>query len=364
MTFKEGENVVTAPAAGDYAIRIIAKSGSDSFPARSFQASVGCDNPLPFDGSLVDVSKISQSGGDNIYAFSAAGAVSAAIGGQAPYLCAWDYNGDSSRDSLFGDCNATASNVYENYVGDRKVNLVVKDSCNVSTSVEAVLTFPPITKVPGAGIVFIHGKVVAGTGASLTHPAIFENSVGSDYWATNHPSDYIPVHAETWLNGAQSVFTISSDKFKYGAPSSETFGMKLEMSNIAITLTEGDDIAKPTIVDVTNARLASIKYSTDRIGDGQPAINLSGNECTLHDQGARVVQIIGTPCDPGQTNPDFTNKAMRWTIEVWGYYSCRNVSSGSASATIEGEFDGYSDLNDGCSGGGQGGQGGDQPPNF
>jgi hypothetical protein len=361
---KEGNNLVNAPAPGDYVIKIIASSGSSSFPARTFQASVTCNDPVSLNAAGIEATvSVAGAGTDNLYNYSAT--VGAGAGGSAPYICAWDFNGDGSRDSYFVSCGTAFNNIYENYVGNRKVGLIVKDSCNTSVSVQALRSIPVqglTGRTPGDGSVFIHGKITGGTGAAASHPAVFNNTGDpSDYWATNN---FVrkPVHTSFRAQGMDSSFTIASDQFTYGAPSSVTFGMKIEMSKLSV-VTLGDTVATTT-VNATNAVISSVDYSTDRVGDGQPALKLSGGTCTLTDQGLEVIEVKGTPCAPGTTNPDFGDREMRWTFHAWGRYSCTNLTGPASTANIMGEFDGFDDLIDGCVGGGQGGQGGEPPPSF
>lgn len=363
LTLKEGNNLVTAPTPGDYSIAVAPTDGGTIYPGRTFSGNVVCDNPAPFTASGWDLSKIAVSGGgsDNVYSYSASGVVS---GGQAPYVYAWDFSGDGSPDSLFS--SSTSAQGYDSFVGDRSsIGLIVKDACNTTVSVTVARNVAPgglPSRTPGDKSEFVHGTVTAASGTAATYKDIWDNNAGIDYWATNN-SISKPVHSTFKANGASSAFTIASDKFTYGLPSSTTFGLNISMGNINASL--GDTVAN-TIVDATNAVMSAITFSTEQVGDGKPQLVVTDTtSCTLQTKGIEVIQVVGVPCSPGTTNPKWGDREMRWTFHGWGSYTCTNLTGpGSSVVAMTGGFDGVDDLIDACVGGGQGGQGGDFPPQF
>ncbi len=357
LDLNAGANLFTAPSAGDYAIRIAVVDGGTVFPARTFQTAIACNNPTPLSVGGLNLAGINVSGGANVFSFSSAGVVSGGVGGQAPYICAWDYNGDGTRDSAYADCSVARNNVYVNHHGTRLVGILVKDSCNTTVSATVSRSLMPApTRTPGDASVFIHGVVSNATGAAASHRGV--NNV--NYWGINNQTvaGRTVVTSVLQPNGANSTFAMAS-AYSYGQPSSVEFGQRISLSGLNVQL--GANLAS-TSISAASAVMSNIQFNTDQSGDNQLPLQLAGTTCTLTDQGARVLEVLGTPCAAGQSNATW-GQAMRWTFHVWGRYECTNVSASGASATITGEFDGLDDVNDGCVGGGQG-QGGNPPPQF
>lgn len=342
-----GNNSYTPPTPGDYLLQISATvPGASLVDTQTFQASVICANPN-FTASSLNPAGISVTAGsgNNLYNFSAA-AVTSGANGMAPYLCAWDVDGDSIQDTPFTDCGTALSNEYVNYVGTRTIGLIVKDSCNVSQTVSASQNLAyTVPAMPGN--VFIYGQTSAETGTAATDARIN----GINYLATNSGGyNYVQPLYTPGASG-QGSFTIVSS-MTYGQLSSVNFGMELDVGNISDTI----NVSTMTgTIDAAAATLNKTIYSTDESGDQAPARNLLGTTCVLTNPGATVIFQAGTPCSAGTTGDQ--NSA---NVEVWGNYVCA-VSDSAGATTITGSFDGIAHLADNCVGGGGGGGGGINP---
>lgn len=363
----------TFPAAGDYVIKLTATMGSTSYPARFFQGSVSCNNPTPFTAATMNAAAISVAAGsaDNLYTYDASGVVGS--GGQAPYFYAWDFTGDGSQDSLFST-SPTATDVYESFVGERThIALLVKDSCNTLVTLSVDRTVPVAglaSLTPGGLYPFIHGVVNSASGSAAGYRDILDPTpTGINYYATNvnlanAPASYKPVQTNFSFTGdglATSSFTVGSNMFTYGLPSSVQFGEQLSVGGIKVT----EDMTSPTI-DVSGAKMSAISFSTEQVGDGLPQIivtDSTGASCTLTNPGATIVPHQGTPCTGGTANKWGYN--MTWTVHVWGTYSCTNLTGpGSSVVSMHGEFDATPAIVDACIGGGGQGGGGINPIQF
>ena len=338
-----GSNSFSPPTPGDYLFTISATGSSSALVAtRTYQASVICANPN-FTANSLNPSAITVTAGSgsNLYNYSASG-VTASANGMAPYLCAWDLDGDGIQDTPFADCGTAVSNDYANYVGTRTIGLIVKDSCNVAQTVTNSQNLAyTVPSMPGN--VFIFGQLSNPTSSAATDSRI-DNVT---YLATNSGGYNIvkPIYSPG-ANG-QASFTISSS-MTYGQLSSQPFGMELDIGNISDTL----NISTMTgTVNVSAATLNKTVYSTDEAGDAAPVRTLSGTNCTLTNPGAQVKFLQGTPCSAGVTGD---NNSV--DVEVWGDYVC-TVSDSGGSTLITGSFDGVANLADNCSGGGGGGGG-------
>jgi hypothetical protein len=351
-----GQNLITAPAAGDYAFKV-AVAGSGQGAGKTYQANASCQNPTFSASDLTPANiTVAAGSGTNLYSFSAKNVVTGA-GGMGPYLCAWNYTGawDTAGagiiDSAFTDCSQTAQDIYVNYVSTRKVGLIVKDACNTAIKVSNTVNLPNslnLLSMPGkgSGNVFITGVVSAATGAVKNDLRID----GVNYLATNAPNNDI-VQPNWGSNAGSGSFTIQALK-DYNQPSSVKFGMKLNITGITNSF-DPKTGAGANSFSMANAKLAELDYTTDQAGDSSPAVALSGTNCTMSNTGAKAVFVSGTPCTGG--NSGDTN---RWTVEVWGDYKCLGVSAGgNSSVTIQGSFDGLYLQVDSCYGGGGGGGG-------
>lgn len=328
-----GSNAISLPAAGDYSLKVIISSQGSPDVSQSYQAAVACANPS-FNADSLDASKISVTGNTNVYSYSAAG-VTANANGMAPYKCAWDPTGVGIIDSDFISCDQAFS-AYVNYVGVRKVGLIVKDSCNIPVTISKSLNLL-YTEPSMPGNVFIYG-VLSGL-AATPDPRI--DSV--EYLATNVAGNNI---VQPSYGGG--TFTISAFK-SYGMPSSVKFGMQIKVKGIVDNLNPVDGSGT---IDASNAFISQISYVTDQAGDQAPTVTLTGSSCVLSNQGAKAMPTAGTPCSAGQSG---TNNMI--SVEVWGHYVCTNVKNADRSVTITGDFDGTYNLVDACVGGGGGGGG-------
>jgi hypothetical protein len=342
-----GDNSYVPPAPGDFLFAISANgSAAATIPSQSYQANVACANPTLTVNSLTASGIAVTAGtGTNLYNYSAS-AVIAGANGTAPYLCAWDLDGDGIQDTAFTSCDTAVANDYANYVGTRTIGLIVKDACNTSVTVSnsASLAFT-VPTMPGN--VFIYGLNSAATGTAISDSRID----GVNYLATNSGGHNIVQPLYTPGANGKGSFNIVST-LNYGILSSVNFGMQLNVGNISDTL----NISTMTgTVDVSAATLNKLSYSTDEEGDQTPARSLGGTSCTLTDPSAKVTFLQGTPCSAGTTGDQNSGD-----VEVWGDYVC-TVNDSAGSTTITGSFDGVSHIADSCIGGGGGGGGGITP---
>jgi hypothetical protein len=339
-----GDNSYVPPTPGDFVLDL--SSANTSIAPEIYQASIQCAQPTFTAASLSGAGIVVTAGsGSNLYDYSASGVVTAA-NGMAPYLCAWDLNGDGTQDTPFRDCGTTVSNEYVDYVGSRNVGVLVKDACNTTQSVRAAETLAyTVPAMPGN--VFIFGQVSGASGTAQGDPRID----GVSYLATNSGGHNIVQPSYTSGTAGRGAFTIQAPLI-YGLPSSVSFGMELDLTGFSDTLNVS---AGTGTVDASAAVLSRVLYSTDEAGDQSPPRSLVGTPCTLTQPGANVVFQQGTPCSAGTTGDQ--NSA---DVEVWGDYVCV-VSDGAGTATVTGSFDGISHLADSCVGGGGGGGGGINP---
>jgi hypothetical protein len=348
-----GNNTFTPLQSGTYSYKITAKAPSGAETTMSYIAAVSCSaNTMLTPGSL-NTSAISVSAGAsaNLYNLSAVGLTGSA--GTPPFQCAWDPTGTGIKDTNFKLCDTIESNFYSNFVGNRKVNILVKDACGTTVTVTKVLNFAAVEPAM-PGNVFISGVV-----SNPTSSAAGDTRVdGVSYLATN-----------TGLSSHQGARNIvqpayATGKFEiysalnYGMPSSVRFGVQIKLKGLTDTL----NVAAGTgTVSAANAVIETVTYTTDQAGDSSSALSFTGTGaiCTLSNQNARVEVIQGQPCTAGQSG---TNKKA--SVEVWGHYKCVGMTSANgAKIDLEGNFDGVAHSVDDCSGGGGGG-GGVKPINL
>lgn len=330
----------TPSVAGDYAVRVLVTSMNGSnLLTKDYAAGVSCQMPT-FTANSLSANGISINGSDNLYAYSAAGVVAGA-NGQAPYLCAYDLTGVGIVDTGFTDCATPLTNQYSPLVQSRRVGVVVKDACNTSYTVSSNITLN--AAVPTApGNVFITGNISNTTGAATTDSRI----QGAHYSAINTGGHNI---VQPGYGG--TTYTIQSF-LNYGQASSIPYGMKIEVSGLAGTFNLSTNVNGN--IDTSNATLSKLTYITDQAGDQNPSISLTSTTCTTSGIHAATHNPVGKPCTAGSTGG--TNNTVQ--VEVWADYTCTNASSsGGASATVSGTFDGWVDLVDSCQGGGGGGGG-------
>jgi hypothetical protein len=340
-----GNNTISFPAKGNYQIKLMASAAGLGSQSKIYQAEVQCANPSFSQASLASVN-LSVSGNNNSYTFSSSG-VAASANGQAPYQCAWDPTGTGIVDTAFGPCDASLGPVYGNYVLSRNIGLVVRDACNTSYTVSKPLNLAYSEPAMGAGNVFIQGVLSNAGGTAVGDKRVD----GVTYYAQNTATNKIV--SSQYGNGAFTIFAWQN----YNMGSSVNFGMQIKVSGLVET-TKLDAATGAGAVDASNAKIASVTYVTDQAGDQASSMSFSGKNCTLSNQGAKVLPVSGQPCTGGTSG---NQNAL--TVEVWGHYSCTGLVASDASTDIQGDFDGYYNIADSCSGGGQGG-GGVPPPNF
>ncbi len=336
MNVQEGSNTLSLDM-GNYTVKLEATAPGLLPQVKYYQASVTCASPT-FTANSLNANAISVSGSNNLYTFSAAGVVASA-NGMAPYDCAFDITGTGILNTELKPCSQAFSSEYVNYVGpNRHIGLMVRDACNIAVNVEKVSTLN-YSEPSMPGNVFIFGKTSAVSSALVNDRRVN----GIEYLATNvgghkvvEPEDYIP---------GSGKWTLSSS-MNYGFASSAPFGMKLVVTGLTDSISPSGGS-----ISAANAKLQSIAYSTDRDGDNAAALKFSGTTCTLSNQGAQLINVSGSPCQSG------SGTHYNGTVEVWGHYVCTNVKNALGSMTIEGDFDGFADIADNCSGGGGGGGG-------
>jgi hypothetical protein len=340
LPFASGETIFTPAVAGDYTVKVMINSATGSnLMTQNYSAGVACQTPT-FTANSLSANGLTVTGSNNLYTYSASGVISAA-NGQAPYQCAYDLTGVGIVDTAFTDCTVPVTNQYSPYVSARNIGVIVKDSCNTSYSVSKSLTLTAAVPV-APGNVFITGTVSAETGSALTdtriHGVHFSsintggyNVVQPSYGGTNYS-------IQTAVN--------------YGQPSSVAYGMKIDVTGLAGTFNLTNNVTGT--IDASHASIAQVLYKTDQAGDQNPSVSLTSTTCTTTGIHAQVQNPQGVPCTAGSTGGS-NNQA---TVEVWGDYTCTNAtSSGGATVTLTGTFDGYTHLVDSCSGGGGGGGG-------
>lgn len=347
-----GSNSFSVPDAGNYSGKLVVSASGFSAETKNYAAIVTCATPTFSANSMKGVSiNVSAGSGDNLYNYSAS---FGSLDGVGPYYCAWDVTGAGIVDTGFDLCvGPGAANPYKlndgysNLVLQRNIHLLVKDSCNIvqTASSSQNLAYPKQT--PGAGNVFIDGQVSNASGAAKNNASVD----GAFYFADNlNPQRIV---TSQYGNGS---FQIKSS-MNYHMGSSVDFGMELDISGI-IETTKIDVSKQQGAVDVSKANINNVTFITDQAGDQAPSLTFSGSNCTWTNRGAKVLFVSGKPCAAG-TSGD--NNVV--TVEVWGHYSCMGLSAPTGSMDIGGDFDGYYDLADSCSGGGGGG-GGQPPPKF
>ncbi len=340
-----GTNVISGNMMpqGSYALEFDSSTGGVLSSAKSYNAAVSCPSPT-FTAASLNANGISAaaSGSNNLFDFSV-GAVTSSANGLAPYQCAIDPTGTSILDTGFQPCSQVFSKIYSNFVASRKVNVVVRDACNITQSVGKVIALPYSVPALGQANVFISGQTSGATGNAVNDKRVD----GVTYLATNK-IDHIVVQSA--LDGTS--FTIQSSQ-NYRQASSVNFGVKITLNGLTNTLNLS---TMSGTVDASAARIQSAAYSTDEAGGSQVASSYSGLNCILSNQLAQVKMVAGTPCTTAGGGDQ--NSAA---IEVSGHYKCSALSNSGGSIGIEGDFDGISLKQDSCIGGGGGGGGGVVP---
>lgn len=339
-----GNNNFSVPTQGNYQLKLTASAAGFAPQSKIYQAQVQCASPTFTQASLANVG-IAVSGSNNNYNYTSSG-VNAGANGQPPYTCAWDPNGTGIVDTTFAPCDSTISNVYANLVLNRNVGLVVRDACNTAFTVSKPANLAYAEPTMGAGNVFIQGSVSGAGGTAVGDSRVD----GATYFASNTTLNKIV--SSQYGNGAFTIFAWQN----YNMGSSVNWGMQIKLSGLQET-TPINVSAGTGAISAANASIASVTYVTDQAGDQSPSMSFSGKNCTLTNQGAKVLFVVGQPCTGG-TSGD----ANTATVEVWGHYSCTGLVASDASLNIQGDFDGYFDMADSCSGSGQ--SGGNPPPNF
>lgn len=346
ITLTAGDNQFTVPVAGDYALTLTASAPNYNSEKKSYEAVVVCPSPTFTKASLNAAAISATLVSPNIYLYNALG-VTADANGMAPYFCGWDPTGTGIVDTGFSqeNCTAPGLQIYDNYVLNRNVGLVVKDSCNISYAISNSQNLP-YTIPSSPGNVFIQGTESNSTGQAINDPRVD----GATYFASNTANNKIVT--SQYGNGNFTIYAAQN----YGMSDSVNFGMEIKVTGLVET-TPINPSTQTGAISAANASIASVSFVTDEAGDQAPSVKYSGTNCTTTGLNAQVLFVAGQPCTGGTTGDQNTA-----TVEVWGTYSC-TLNSAGGSITFTGKFDGYWDDADSCTGGGQGG-GGVPPPGF
>jgi hypothetical protein len=344
-----GDNTFSISSFGDYTWQLSVTAPGRPTTSKIYQAEVECANPT-FSSADAGISA-ALIGSNNLFTYSVSGLTG---NGMAPYTCALDPSGVGIQDTTFKACSSFTP-IYNNYVDTRQVGLLVKDACNKTVAVTKSVVIPknyPIAM--GVGNVFVYGQTSNAQGTAQGD----RRDDGVTYLATNVGGNNIvqPMGAIDGNGSGDGSFTIDAS-YNYDMPSGTNFGMQIQLQGVTDTI---DRNAGTGTISVANASIKKVIYSTDRAGDNLPAQSFSGSSCTLSNQNAKVLFVMGQPCSAGSTSN--TNRA---TIEIWGHYKCTALNAGGgALIDIEGDFDGLYDIADSCVGGGGQGGGGIVPINL
>lgn len=354
IQLRVGDNSFTPTQSGSYSYKITARASSGAESTVNYIAAVSCSAAGILSPGSLNTGMISVSPGSaaNLYNLSAAGLTSGA-NGTAPYQCAWDPTGTGIKDTNFKNCDMIESNFYSNFVGNRKVGILVKDACGTTVTVSKVLNFAAVNpSMPNN--VFITGVVSNPTGLAAGDARID----GVSYLATNtNAASSLGARNIVQPSYATGKFQIYSS-LNYGMASSVRFGIEIKLKGLEDNLNLATGAGS---VSAANAVIESVTYTTDQAGDTSSALSFSGSGavCTLSNQNAKAEVLDGTPCSSGQSG-----SGKRTRVEVWGHYKCVGMTGpNGAKMDLEGNFDGISHSADDCSGGGGGG-GGIKPVNL
>lgn len=348
---------------GQYTVQLVENAPSMVQVSQTYQASVICPSPtLTAAGTSASITA-SLSSQNNVFNYTVSNLVA---NGMAPYFCALDPTGTGILDTAFQPCSQVFNQVYNNYVASRNVAVMVRDACNIAVPVYAQVNFPytipaPATTTVAAqtGVNFIFGQFTGATESAQNDSRV--NNVS--YFATNesvtnssmssnasNTQQVVLTDFNQDTTGVASAFDIHS-WFNYGMTSSVNLGMAINLSNISgtVNFTTG-----ASTLSATNAKISSVQYTTDQAGDVLPSMAFSGTNCTLSNQGIQALFVAGSPCTSSDGSKHTGGK---FTIEMWGSYSCNSLTTSGGTVNVKGTFDGMNLIVDSCSGGGGGGGG-------
>jgi len=339
-TLNQGANTVSLPVAGNYYIKLAMATTNPG--TAQYTAQVSCSNPSQLDLSGASVTA-TPAAGNNLFTFAASGIA----GGQGPYQCAWDFNGDGLTDTLFTPCVQGVAGAYVPYVGTHQVGLLVLDACaNTAHQEFPGINFPsnPPSPLP-SGQTFIQANVTGSSTTATTDLRDVQNGTGvSTLWTNQEPVYGGVVQAMFNQGNSGGTFTIKSD-LRYTGTSSLDWGDEFDIGGITGS-------ADPATLTSTLAILANapmtVSVTTDQAGDAEPEVTYQGN-CTLNNATIQSMPAAGTPC----TGAGLSGDQNEITVEVSGTYTgCLLQASNGSSITISGEVDGVYRLQDSCIGGG------------
>jgi hypothetical protein len=343
------QTIVAPSPGGDYLMTLTINSGG-TVAVKNYQAAIGCSDPT-FVQSVLNSNGLTVTGSNNMYTYNASGV----IANPQNYLCGFDLSGTGILSSVYVPCNTSLPNMYVNDVGARNIQVIVKDTCNNSLTVNSSQTLAFTTPTPAAGAQYIYGVVTP-----TSYPASETRVNGVTYLATNASTGMLnaPVQAN-FAPGSPGQFTITSTfttgEYNNGQPSTIPYGMSLNIVGITGSLNMSGANPSSTL-NFSNMSVDSGSFTTDQSSDVKAQISLASaagqNQCTGTHLNGMATPSAGTPCGSGTTGDQ--NSAI---VEVWGDYTCNMTGAGGATATISGSFAGSYTLHDSCVGGGQGGGG-------
>jgi len=314
-----GVSNISVPTQGDYVFNIIASASGFADENQSYSAAVTCSSPTFTATSLAPQNIFVGATANNTFSLDATKVVTGA-NGLAPYSCAWDFTGVGILDTNFGDCSQVLSQVYSDLVDIRVVGLAVKDACNTTITVSSSTSVTYVEpSMPGKQFIFAHVGPIS---------VIDRRYDDVTYLATNNAIK-APVNSQ-YSAGTFVVFS----QLNFGMPNSVDHGIDIRIKG----LTESIALNPATgagAINVASAYIDKLQFSTDQASD-KAAVALIGvpSACTLSSQNVTVTPMAGAPCAPGVSG---TGKIL--SVEMWGHFSCTNLTGATHTVPITGDFD-------------------------
>lgn len=335
MDVAAGSNSLQIDKMGDYNLILHIKEPNAASSA-SYQAQVSCSKPT-FTSASKNLIKVTAGSATNLFKLSSKG-ISNSANGLPPYKCAWDPTGTGIVHTGFADCETDISDFYSNYVGERNVGLVMKDSCNTVINLSNSNNLAYSANYSSSSPVYQGEIFIFGESSNASGNADGDSRADDiEYLATNKLSKQTVT-----ANYSNKSFKISAF-YKHDSISSKNFGMEIKV----VGLTESSDYninAGTGTINAASASLSGVLFQTDQAGDSKPQKTFSGSNCVLSNQGASVVFSPEMSCQQ-------TGKNRKATVQVWGHYKCTGLSSSGGAIDMEGNFNGYYGSFGACIGG-------------
>lgn len=332
-------------AAGFFSFRATAKVASAPDTVKPYDIAVKCAATDSSAFVLVGASEenphisVSASGALNSFNYSAVGASS---GGLGPYVCAWDFNGDTIVDTDFGSCSRT--NIYSNHVGDRNVGVFIRDR---SCGMEDLHATKTVMLAPAVGADPFLSATIAG--------AVGDARVNLDHLSVNPVANNPRITCN--YNKSTGTFSITGVN-SYEKEPRKSHGLSVAFNNVVFV--------DNSTINTDYAELTRVTFSTDESVDatkGQGALpqrTFQGGADKCHKVTLTAVPIFeaGAPCTSG------TGTASLYTVDIKATFTCDanqlpNVNTGATDSILvtQGALSCRYVRYDGCAGGGGGGGG-------